>query len=63
MIYGKFGSQSKLSESGGYGDIYFEETWEDQDGGLVKTQRRSSIMVKGSSIQALIFFYVTRENA
>lgn len=59
MLYGRFGSQSKLSHSGGYRDLYLEETWEeDAQGKLVKVPDASSILIKGSVIEALIFFYV-----
>lgn len=59
MLYGRFGSQSMLSHSGGYRDLYLEETWEeDADGNLAKASDASSLLVKGSVIEALIFFYV-----
>ena len=59
MVYGRFGTQSMLSKSGGYRDLYLEEAWEEGgDGNLVKASNPSSIMIKGSAIDALIFFYV-----
>ena len=59
MVYGRFGAQSMLSKSGGYRDLYLEEAWEEgSDGDLVKASNPSSILIKGSVIEALIFFYV-----
>ena len=59
VVYGLYGSNSKISESGGYRDIYLEATWQmNQDGCLAPSQDGSSIFIKGSTITALVFFIV-----
>lgn len=59
MLYGRFGAQSMLSHSGGYRDLYLEEAWEvNGNGEIVRAASQSSILIKGSVIEALIFFYV-----
>lgn len=59
MVYGLYGLNSKISESGGYRDIYLEATWQmDDKGDLAPSPDGSSIFVKGSTIQALVFFFV-----
>ena len=59
VVYGLYGGNSKISESGGYRDLYLEETWQmGEDGILAPSPDASSIFIKGSTINALVFFLV-----
>lgn len=56
-VYGLYGAHSAASRSGGYRDVYLENTWGIQNGALCKISD-SAILVRGAEIASVRFIRI-----